>query len=168
MAHIEPDRANDPGSSPGLAGLGELKALLPYALAFLANDGPDGSYQNLKRDLRKWSQDDPMDALLATVIGAGLAFYVAERDTNPGCKSPWDGILYMATALSVGYDNLFPTTTTGHALASLVQTFGPSLANAAFEPPAAEKQAKADEAAAVQLAILDRLDTIVRLLETKP
>ncbi len=146
-----------------LSGLGELKSLLPYALAFLADDGQ--GYASIKQDLRRWAKEDPIDALVATVIGGGLAFYVAERDTNPACKNPWDGILYMATALSVGYDNLFPTTTTGHALASFVQSFGPSLANAALEPPAAEQREAQAQTAAVNLAILERLDAIVRLLE---
>jgi hypothetical protein len=172
MANIDLDRANSPSSSPTssglqsmLAGLGELKSLLPYAVAFLADDGQ--GFASLKQDLRRWAKDDPIDALLATVIGGGLAFYVAERDTNPGCKNPWDGILYMATALSVGYDNLFPTTTTGHALATFVQTFGPSLASAALEPPAAETRAAEAKAAAVNVAILERLDAIVRLLEVR-
>jgi len=171
MAYIDPARVNDPQSSPSSNGLhlGDLTALrplLPYALAFLANDGTEG-FDSLKQDLRRWAKHDPIDALLATVVGGGIAFFIAERETNPACKSPWDGILYMATALSVGYDNLFPTTTTGHALASFVQTFGPALANQALDPPAAEAQAVAAQAAAVNLAILERLDAIVRLLEAK-
>jgi hypothetical protein len=109
-----------------------------------------------------------MDALFALVVGGGFAFYAAEKDTNPACKSPWDGILYMATALSVGYDNLFPTTSAGHALATFAQTFGPSLANAALEPPAEEKRAAEAAQAQVQLAILERLDRIVKLLEAQP
>jgi voltage-gated potassium channel len=122
----------------------------------------------VKASLRAWAKKDPIDALLATVLGGGVAFYLAERGTNPGCRNPWDGILYMATALSVGYDNLFPTTTAGHALATFVQTFGPSLAGNALEPPAAEDKAAEARQNAVQLAILERLDRIVTLLEQKP
>ena len=165
MAFIEGNRANDPRSSPSdaFSELGNLVPLVPYALAFLANDG----YVSLKQELRRWAADDPLDALVAVVLGGGLAFYVAERDTNPACKSPWDGILYMSTALSVGYDNLFPTTSAGHALATFVQTLGPALSGAAFDPPAAEKLAAEAEAAAVNRAILARLEDIVRLLEAK-
>src|SRR5204863_2485918 len=125
----------------GLGGLGELVPLLPVALGLLAAD--DGQYTSLKRDLRRWAKDDPIDALAATVLGGGIAFYLAERERNPACATPWDGILYVATCLSVGYDNLFPTTPTGHAIASLVQTFGPALANMAFDAPAAEARAEA-------------------------
>ena len=156
-------------SSPPAAGPGDLVRLLPIALGLLASE--DGQYASLKQDLRRWAKDDPIDALVATVLGGGIAFYLAERDTNPGCATPWDAILYMATCLSVGYDNVFPTTPTGHALASLVQTFGPALSGMAFDAPAAEARAEAEaaraeaaEAAAVNRAILARLEDIVRLL----
>jgi hypothetical protein len=175
-----PTGATRAGGPKGLDGLDDLVPLLPIALGLLAAD--DGQYASLKSDLRRWAKDDPIDALVATVIGGGVAFYLAERERNPSCAKPWDGILYVATCLSVGYDNLFPTTPTGHAIASLVQTFGPALAGMAFEPPAAETRAEADAAraearaeadaarvraeqtAAVNQAILARLDDIVRLL----
>jgi voltage-gated potassium channel len=157
--------ANDPSTSPGETQLGDLVQLLPVALGML---GSSDELSAVKTGLRAWAKKDPIDALLATVLGGGVAFYLAERNTNPGCKNPWDGILYMATALSVGYDNLFPTTTAGHALATFVQTFGPSLAGNALEPPAAEDSAALARQNAVQLAILERLDRIVTLLEQKP
>jgi hypothetical protein len=151
----------------------DLLGLLPVALGLLAAEG--GHYAQLKSDLRRWATDDPIDALAATVIGGGVAFYLAERDANPACATPWDGILYVATCLSVGYDNLFPTTPTGHALASLVQSFGPALSGMALDPPAAEVRAEAEaaraaeaaaraEAAEANRAILARLDDIIRLL----
>jgi len=148
----------------------QLGALMPYALAFLAMDGDE--YASLKQGLRTWAKDDPIDALLATVVGGGVAFYLAEHEGNPNCPTVWDGILYMATCLSVGYDNNFPTTPVGHAVAALVQTFGPALSGMAFDDTAATKQAAelaatqaASEAAHVDRQILARLDDIVRLLE---
>ncbi|HEX7841056.1 MAG TPA: ion channel, partial [Kofleriaceae bacterium] len=129
----------------GTAGL-DLVKLLPIALGLLA--GEDDPYPQLKQGLRRWAKEDPIDALAVTVLGGGIAFYLAERDTNPGCATPWDGILYMATCLSVGYDNLFPTTPAGHALASLVQTFGPALSGMAFDAPAAQARAEAEAARA--------------------
>src|SRR5690348_16765007 len=111
--------------SPGDVALKDLAPLIPAALALFGNSD---DLSQIKRGLRAWAANDPLDALFALVVGGGIAFYAAEKDTNPGCKSPWDGVLYMATALSVGYDNLFPTTTAGHALATFAQTVGPSLA----------------------------------------
>jgi voltage-gated potassium channel len=113
----------------------------------------------LKDALRAWGKNDPIDALALVVLGGGVAFYLAERETNPQCKTAWDGILYMATALSVGYDNLFPSTPTGHALATFAQTFGPALANSAFETPAPPDDTNRQ--------ILERLDKIVQLLEQR-
>ncbi len=140
----------------------------PIALQFLTGEG----YGDLKTELRTWAKRDPIDALLAAVLGGGLAFYLAEKDTNPKCKTPWDGVLYIATSLSVGYDNLFPTTPAGHALATFIQTFGPSLAANALEPPAADRALAAPVTTTVSpdvnLAILERLDRIVQLLEAKP
>ncbi|MEJ7598346.1 MAG: hypothetical protein WKG01_10585 [Kofleriaceae bacterium] len=166
MAHIDPAQAGHTQSSPGAVTdlLATFAPLIPLALSFL--DGGD-SYRSLKGDLRGLVNDDPADALLATVIGGGLAFYLAERQTNPACQNPWDGILYAATCLSVGYDNLFPSTTTGHAIAAAIQTFGPALATKALDPPAAELRAVRAEEAAVDRAILARLEDIVRLLEAK-
>lgn len=162
MAYIA--SVNDPASSPSF-GLEDIQRLIPFALALFDDRGPNSDYAKAKEGLREWAKNDPMDAILAVVLGGGFAFYLAEKDTNPGCKSPWDGILYMSTALSVGYDNLFPTTTAGHALATFAQTFGPSLAANALEEPAAVKRAREDEAAEVNRQILARLEDIVKLLE---
>jgi len=164
MAYIAGSRPNDPASSPSF-GFEDLERLIPLALALFNDLGPGSDYANAKTKLRSWAKDEPIDALAAVVIGGGFAFYLAEKDTNPGCRSPWDGILYMSTALSVGYDNLFPTTTQGHALATFVQTFGPSLAANALEEPAAVKRARDEEAAEVNRQILARLEDIVTLLE---
>jgi hypothetical protein len=159
MAHIESDKVLDTRSSPHDALPFDL--LVPLALGVLTSEDGLGS---IKRAMRSSVANDPMDALLTTVIGGGIAFYMAEKGQNPACQSPWDGILYVATCLSVGYDNLFPTTAAGHAIASAVQTFGPALANKAFDPPAAETAAAAAAAADVNHQILARLDEIVRLL----
>ena len=65
---------------------GELVTLLPVALGLLASHGEE--YASLKQDLRRWAKDDPIDALVATVLGGGLAFYLAENERNPACATP--------------------------------------------------------------------------------
>lgn len=136
-----------------------FRELMPVALGLYALQGSD-DFTDLKKSIRQWAKRDPMDALYTTVFGGGLAFYLAEKDSNPNCQHAWDGILYMSTALNVGYDNLFPTTPIGHALAVFAQTFGPALAGMAFDEPA-------DEASETNKQILARLDEIVRLLATQ-
>ena len=152
--------------------LDELRELMPVALGLYALKDSD-DFTEMKVAVRAWAKRDPIDALYTTVFAGGLAFYLAERDTNPNCLTVWDGILYMSTALSVGYDNLVPTTPIGHALATFAQTFGPALSGMALDAPAAETAAKeAEDAAreaeeaAVNRAILARLEDIVRLLAT--
>jgi hypothetical protein len=142
-----------------------LVPLIPVALGLL---GDSNDLSALKQGLRAWAKKDPMDALLATVIGGGLAFYLAERHTNASCKNPWDGILYMATTLGMIHDGDAPTTSTGRTLTAFVRTFAPSLAYHALEPTTAEARASEAEKNAVQLAILERLDRIVTLLERTP
>jgi hypothetical protein len=148
-----------PASKPAVPSFGadDLRALVPLALGVYAMRDSDG-YAELKAQVRAWAKRDPIDALVTTVVGGGIAFYLAERATNANCPTAWDGILYMSTALSVGYDNTFPTTPTGHALATFAQTFGPALANAALDPPAAQAEPSLDR------EILARLDEIAKLL----
>jgi hypothetical protein len=149
-------------SQPAVAmsALGDLRALVPLALGVYAMRDSD-EWAHVKTQLRAWAKKDPIDALVTTVVGGGIAFYLAEHGSNPNCPTAWDGILYMSTALSVGYDNTFPTTPTGHALATFAQTFGPALANAALEPPAAEATPSLDR------EILARLDEIAQLLRER-
>ncbi|HTJ42286.1 MAG TPA: hypothetical protein VL463_09350 [Kofleriaceae bacterium] len=134
----------------------ELDALVPVALGMWAVHDKEG-FDDVKAQLRQWAKRDPIDALMTTVVGGGIAFWLAERDTNPHCKTAWDGILYMSTSLSVGYDNLFPTTPTGHALATFAQTFGPAMANAALEEPGPSVDDK----------ILAKLEEIATLLAAR-
>jgi hypothetical protein len=148
-------------SKPAMPAFGDdLRALVPLALGVYAMRDSE-EWVHVKSELRAWAKRDPIDALVTTVVGGGIAFYLAEHSSNPNCPTPWDGILYMSTALSVGYDNTFPTTPAGHALATFAQTFGPALANAALEPPAAETPAPVDR------EILAKLDEIAQLLRER-
>lgn len=162
------------GAEPSSGGLAALAPFAPIALALLAGDEPLDKYREVKQALRDFVDDDPMDAMVAAVLGGGLAFYLAERDTNPTCATPWDGMLFMATCLSGGCDPNAPTTVAGHAVAALVQTFGLGLSVKAYDlPKAAKARAEAleaaarDDAADVNRQILARLEDIVRLLEAK-
>ena len=106
------------------------------------------------------------------MLGGGLLFYKLEHGKNPRCNTYWDAVLYVATSLSVGYDDCFPKTEGGNALASLIHSFGPALAAGALAQPAAAKQAeakredaKAAELLAVNKAILARLEDIATSLK---
>ena len=139
--------------------------LVPFAVAFAAGATGDVAEVNaLKAKLRTWAKDDPMDAVLATILGGGLAFYLAEKESNAALATPWDGVLQMAGAIWHG-SSVAPTTAAGRALVAFVQAFGPTLALSVFDDTAAEKRAAAAQEAATQAAMLERLDRIVQLLE---
>lgn len=164
MGNVEPALLSESSQpAPPPPAHAALSTLAPLFMAYLAFD--QGEYAELKSRVRELAKRDPLDALLVTVLGGGLAFYALEREHNPGIEGPMDAILYIATSLSVGYDNLFPRTPLGHALATAVHSLGPALTNAAFEPPAAA--APEEQLLAVNQAILARLDDIAKLLADK-
>jgi hypothetical protein len=145
-------------------------AILGTVVGLMAKDYLP-SYDTLKARFRDQVERDPIDSLLFTVLGGGLVFYLTERDHNPRCGTYWDAVLYVATCLSVGYDDVFPKTRLGNMLASAVQTFGPSMAAAAFTPPASaaagRTSATSAEVLAVNKAILARLDEIALILKPR-
>jgi hypothetical protein len=136
-------------------------ALLAAAAVALAAAGDDEalSYAGLKRSLRRAVDRDPIDALFGTVLVGAYLFYRAEHGKNPKVARYWDALTFIATSLSVGYDNTFPETPAGEAIASLVMILGPSMAASALDPPASEKT----DATA---AITQRLDAILEELRS--
>jgi hypothetical protein len=151
----------DPGPSA-------VSALQQIALGFLGKEGGELSFGAAKSGFREVVRRDPLDAIVVAVLGGAYLFHLAEKDKNPKCESFWDALVFIATSLSVGYDDVFAKTEAGKAIASFVMTFGPALAAAAFNPSAAEKEAvdakaaaHAAEAMELQRAILARLDAIL-------
>jgi len=174
MANIEVSKASEagPAEEPRPMDRKSTGLLVALGLALASQAGGGGELDSLKEKLRSVAKGDPIDALLATVLGGGLLFYKLEHGKNPRCNSYWDAVLYVATSLSVGYDDVFPKTEAGNALASLVHSFGPALAANALNPPKAALDAKAAadaakdaELLAVNKAILARLDDIATSLK---
>jgi hypothetical protein len=155
-------------SSPDAAAVGALQRI---ALGFLGGKGGDLSYGTAKDGFRELVRRDPIDALIAGVLGGAYLFYLAEKGQNPKCATFWDALVFIATSLSVGYDDVFAKTEAGKVIASFVMTFGPAMAQAALDPPAADQEAVSAKAAAqaaeameLQRAILGRLDAILASL----
>lgn len=172
MANIEVTRGGDTEATPEPVDP-KMAALLGLTLLAQLSD-EKSELSELKDTLRALATRDPIDSLLLTVLGGGLLFYHLEKGKNPRCDSVWDAVLYTATSLSVGYDDVFPKTKAGNALGALIHTFGPSLAAAAFSPPAKvdaaaarEARAREDELLATNKAILERLDVIAKALADK-
>lgn len=126
------------------------------------------AYQDAKRKARDLATRDPMDSLV-TVVGVGtVLFYLAEKGKNDKCKTIWDALTFITTCLSVGYDDLFAKTSSGKAIASFVMTIGPKLSSSIFDPPRSELDRDAEAQAALQRAVVERLDSILDALRTAP
>jgi hypothetical protein len=150
-----------------------MSAIQRIALGFLGQKGGDLSYGAAKSGFRELVRRDPVDSILVGVLGGAYLFYLAEKGKNPKCESFWDALVFIATSLSVGYDDVFAKTEAGKAIAAFVMTFGPALAAAALAPSAADREAEGAKAAAqaaeameVQRAILARLDAILLSLRS--
>ena len=158
----------DPSPTEG-NGTAGLRPLLALATALFVVDGDLGeSFARWKNHARDLANDDPINTLLVTVVGGGLLFHWAEHGRNPRCVTFWDSLLYVSTCLSVGYDDLFPKTPFGNAIAAAVQTFGPAMASAALAPPRSQEPPKdpaMEELAASNRALVERLDRLITLLE---
>ncbi len=135
--------------------------------------GEDGAWAKSKDRARAVVNRDPMDAVLATVTGATVLFYLAERRVNPKVQSLADAMVFITTCLSVGYADVFARTPAGKAIASAVMTVGPSLSSNLFAPPQAAAPEPASDAALREIAdlqrqILARLDALVDATKRGP
>jgi hypothetical protein len=126
--------------------------------------GPVGSLDRLHARLREIQAREPMTATALTVLLGAAAFYAAERKENPKVASWHDAVVYASTNISVGYSDILAKTPLGKLIGSLLMTYGPALADRAFDPAAPEQRAGASEN---ENAIIARLDAILEELRAR-
>ncbi|HXU65606.1 MAG TPA: potassium channel family protein [Polyangia bacterium] len=97
----------------------------------------------------------PAEELSLLVAWASGLFYWAEAGENPGVRTYWDALHYVATSLSVGYANIFPVTALGKAVGAVVMMVGPALSSRVLDG------APRAPVAAPGGAVVDRLDAIL-------
>jgi hypothetical protein len=136
-----------------------LLALAALAAATSPDFGAE-DFDQFKQRLRDTVARDPMNAMLATALGAAWLFHRVEVGHNPKVKSFYDALVFITTSFSVGYSDIFPQTAAGKAIASAIQVYGPAMSSRIFEPPANEDTEMTDSR-----AIVDRLDRILAALE---
>ncbi len=83
----------------------------------------------LEQRFLDWVERFPIDSAMEFLAGASLAFYAAEKETNPKVNTYIDAFYYIATCASVGYADVFAMTQQGRAVASLVMIVGPAMTN---------------------------------------
>jgi hypothetical protein len=119
--------------------------------------------------MREKQQEDPMNALAASVLVGAAAFYAAEREHNPKVNSFYDALVYVSTNLSVGYSDIFAKTEAGKAIATTLMTYGPALAARAFDVPneAQERAAEGERSEAALRDIASKLELILQEMQSQ-
>ena len=113
--------------------------------------------------------EDPMNAVVFTVLLGAAAFYAAERYENPKVNSYYDALVYVSTNLSVGYSDIFAKTEAGKAIGSTLMTYGPALAARVFDVPneAQERAADGERSEAALRDIAGKLELILQELQAQ-
>jgi voltage-gated potassium channel len=112
---------------------------------------------------REKQSEDPMNAVVLTVLAGAAAFYAAERGQNPKVTSFYDALIYVSTNLSVGYSDIFAKTDAGKAIGSTLMAYGPALAARVFDPPH-EARTRASEGERSEQALRDIADKLEAIL----
>ncbi|HVY30512.1 MAG TPA: ion channel [Polyangiaceae bacterium] len=118
---------------------------------------------------RDKQSEDPLNAIVATVLVGAAAFYAAERGENPKVNSYFDALVYVSTNLSVGYSDIFAKTEAGKAIGATLMTYGPALAARAFDQPneAKERAADGERSEAALRDIAGKLELILQELQSQ-
>lgn len=114
--------------------------------------------------VREKQSEDPMNAIVATVLLGAAAFYAAERQVNPKVNSFYDALIYVSTNLSVGFSDIFAQTEAGKTIGSALMTYGPALAARTFDPPN-EHRERAEEGERSEAALRDIAGKLELILE---
>jgi voltage-gated potassium channel len=118
---------------------------------------------------REKQAEDPMNAVVLTVLAGAAAFYAAERGQNPKVVSFYDALIYVSTNLSVGYSDIFAKTDAGKAIGSALMTYGPALAARVFDQPneARERAAEGERSEQTLRDIASKLELILVELQSQ-
>jgi hypothetical protein len=119
--------------------------------------------------IRDKQAEDPMNAVVFTVLLGAAAFYAAEREQNPKVNSYFDALVYVSTNLSVGYSDIFAKTEAGKAVGATLMTYGPALAARVFDVPheAQERAADGQRSEAALRDIAGKLELILQELQSQ-
>jgi voltage-gated potassium channel len=142
------------------------RTLLALGLLLGVDSGkpPEQWLQSAHGYFRDKQSEDPMNAVVLTVLLGASAFYAAERGQNPKVTTFYDALVYVSTNLSVGYSDIFAKTEAGKAIGSALMTYGPALAARVFDPPH-EAQQRAVDGERSEAALRDIAGKLELILE---
>jgi hypothetical protein len=147
------------------------RTLMALGLLLGAGSGkpPEQWLSGAHGHIRQKQAEDPLNALMFTVLAGAAAFYAAERGVNPKVKSFFDALVYVSTNLSVGFSDIFAQTDAGKVIATSLMTYGPALAARAFDAPdeARERVAEGERSEAALRDIAGKLELILQELQSQ-
>lgn len=147
------------------------RTLLALGLLLGVGSGkpPEEWLQSAHGYFREKQSEDPLNAIVATVLVGAAAFYAAERGENPKVNSYFDALVYVSTNLSVGYSDIFAKTEAGKAIGATLMTYGPALAARAFDQPneAKERAADGERSETALRDIAGKLELILQELQSQ-
>ena len=145
------------------------RALITLGLlaACTSPGGATATMSRLHDRLREYQGREPANAILVTVLGGALAFWVAERNRNPRVTSFSDALVYAATNLSVGYSDILAKTPAGKVIGSWLMTYGPALATRALDAPGHSIPSGGASDAAID-RVVEKLEAILSELRARP
>jgi hypothetical protein len=144
------------------------KTLLALGVLLGVGSGkpPEQWLQSAHGYFRDKQAEDPMNAVVLTVLLGASAFYAAERHENPKVATFYDALIYVSTNLSVGYSDIFAKTDAGKAIGSALMAYGPALAARVFDQPneAKERAAEGERSEEALRDIASKLELILEEL----
>ncbi len=144
------------------------KTLLALGVLLGVGSGkpPEQWLQSAHGYFRDKQAEDPMNAIVLTVLLGASAFYAAERHENPKVATFYDALIYVSTNLSVGYSDIFAKTDAGKAIGSALMAYGPALAARVFDQPneAKERAAEGERSEQALRDIASKLELILEEL----
>ena len=147
------------------------RTLLALGLLLGVGSGkpPEEWLQSAHGYFRDKQAEDPLNAVVFTVLVGAAAFYAAERGENPKVNSYFDALVYVSTNLSVGYSDIFARTEAGKAIGTTLMTYGPALAARAFDQPneAKERAVDGERSEATLRDIANKLELILQELQSQ-
>jgi hypothetical protein len=145
------------------------RTLLALGLLLGVGSGkpPEEWLQSAHGYARDKQAEDPLNAIVFTVLLGAAAFYAAERNVNPKVNTFYDALVYVSTNLSVGYSDIFAKTEAGKAIGATLMTYGPALAARAFDVPdeAKERAREGERSEAALRDIAGKLEQILQELQ---
>jgi hypothetical protein len=123
----------------------------------LVRSAIDRSEAALKQALNR----NPLESLVALVLGGAAVYWLAERGRNEKAKTYWDALEYVSTCASVGYSNIFPETPAGKLVATVLFLLGPSLAAKALDHHGKGEPGMDPALPSGQRALLTKLEEIL-------